>query len=546
MFLLLLYIFIYSISLVLCNINKECIALKNFFDNNKSNLCIQNNCSFCNNEDINKIELEDEHIKSIYIYYNFNQMNYDNFPLFPELLYIILSGDEQGNPSISVLSSRFFELPKIEYLDISYSGIQTIQNNIKQDTVLKRLRLSNNEIKEFPELLIPLNLKDIYLDNNQITSLSPNFLNMPSIEILDFSNNQITNELYIPITLQKMTASNNNLSSIPIIDNTKYKLTDLDISYNFFNDQIFNNITAFDNLYLFSISGNKQITAIPSSIKKLKSLKMLYMSDMNIKEISNEIFKLSLDRLEINNNPNLQMKIINFNTRINECYFENTTILCYQPGTCKNIDENNIYNECTKEEIEEIKNSLEKDNEEISEKLNDDVKVVGGPINNNNNNENSKIIYIGIIIIIFLLLITIIAICYFKQYNNNNKEDKRINNIINERIKQHERILYERFNQERNNNTQNDNNYYSDNLEINTNQNFLNYSPNNSETYKRKSNNDRKFIINSPSIPYGYPILSPQNSFEELPSYAEFNENVIPTVDIKESDYLIHNMENNH
>ncbi|ORX71044.1 hypothetical protein BCR32DRAFT_285889 [Anaeromyces robustus] len=48
---------------------------------------------------------------------------------------------------------------------------------------------------------------------------------------------------------------------------------------------------------------------------------------------------------------------------------------------------------------------------------------------------------------------------------------------------------------------------------------------NNSEIYKRKSNNDHKFIINSPPIPHAVLIFSPQSSYEELPLYMNSNEN---------------------
>ena len=124
---------------------------------------------------------------------------------------------------------------------------------------------------------------------------------------------------------------------------------------------------------------------------------------------------------DLQNNPNLNIKIIKFEDSVIEnCFFHNITISCYEPHTCKTIhlrDENlndkilndfdieKKYRKCTKEEIYEISNMEEKTKDPSS-------ILIGG-------------IIIGCIIVICnIILVTLII---FKKRKSKQSDESSIN-----------------------------------------------------------------------------------------------------------------------
>ncbi|ORX85479.1 hypothetical protein BCR32DRAFT_265650 [Anaeromyces robustus] len=286
---------------------------------------------------------------------------------------------------------------------------------------------NNNNNNNVKNLLNIQNNCDI--DNENFKFLVEN----GHLTTIDLTDNQLKGELYILQSLINIRARNNSLTSLSVIDKINY------------------------NLEEFFLSGNKKITSIPSTIKNLKHLNTLVINDTNIKEISNEIFRLPLQVLAIDNNPNLQMKIINFNTMVSKCYFKNTNILCYQPGTCRYIDENpSKYRECTQKEIDEINNSIKKESiyNNIKKRNNkSDSKLDDNNNNDNKDNDNNSSLYMKLLMsigILILILISGIIIYYYIRYRIYRHKKNIINDIINERFKLRKGNIYEGVNQNEN------------------------------------------------------------------------------------------------
>ncbi|KAL7717321.1 Leucine-rich repeat containing protein [Entamoeba marina] len=92
---------------------------------------------------------------------------------------------------ISSIGSGIFEaelFPKLQFLDLSYNEIKTIEN--VEERPLDTLILSNNKIREC-YLYYSTNIKNIFVDDNLIESLN-GFQAMGGLECLSARNNHIT------------------------------------------------------------------------------------------------------------------------------------------------------------------------------------------------------------------------------------------------------------------------------------------------------------------------------------------------------------------
>jgi Leucine-rich repeat (LRR) protein len=135
----------------------------------------------------------------------------------------------------------------------------------------------------------------------------------------------------------------------------------MELQGNNFNGDIFNSLTQFKELNFLDLSYNKKIKCIPQSIEKLDKLNRLFLKETNLKELPYGIFKLSnLKGFYLESSSSI-FKIIKFGNKSIECSFFETPILCYQPDSCNNID-NNLYRNCTMEEISEVKSKLSIEN----------------------------------------------------------------------------------------------------------------------------------------------------------------------------------------
>lgn len=118
-------------------------------------------------------------------------------------------------------------------LDVSGNLLSEEVTELKKLTFLKKLSISNNQIKEMWEL--PSTLEFLNISQNFIEHLNPEILaKLTSLKILDISNNSIVSLEGIQSLsrLKRLLAFTNNISSLePLRDLTM--LVEIDLASNF-------------------------------------------------------------------------------------------------------------------------------------------------------------------------------------------------------------------------------------------------------------------------------------------------------------------------
>ncbi|XP_051172970.1 toll-like receptor 3 [Leptopilina boulardi] len=160
-----------------------------------------------------------------------------DFENHPELKYLSLANCE----IISLSHNSFLSNLKLVYLDLSGNQIQQLsERTFLKTPVLESLNLNDNQLWKIPNLHSLINLKKLYVKNNQITNLdqdsfsslenlqilslstnninsidSNTFDNLLSLIVLDLSGNQISNlEYRSTFNLQYLILTNNIISSM--------------------------------------------------------------------------------------------------------------------------------------------------------------------------------------------------------------------------------------------------------------------------------------------------------------------------------------------
>ena len=79
--------------------------------------------------------------------------------------------------------------------------------------------MRNNQLTSIPALTHCVNLKELHLGSNRITSLSPEQLDtILNVRMLDLRENKITkipDEIHVLQLLERLDVSNNDLSALP-------------------------------------------------------------------------------------------------------------------------------------------------------------------------------------------------------------------------------------------------------------------------------------------------------------------------------------------
>lgn len=170
------------------------------------------------------------------------------------------------------------------YLDLSHLGLTKIPNFSEIATAAQKediiyLNLSNNQITEISDDLLALpNLKEIKIDNNQITKLE-NIHDIPLLNTIDAYKNLITDV---------------DLKNLPA-------LTNLDLSYNKLESKNIAQITPLTSLESLQVQHNN-IESI-EGIDALNNLKTLKIESNQISDVSILKNMPNLTSVTLGNNP---------------------------------------------------------------------------------------------------------------------------------------------------------------------------------------------------------------------------------------------------
>lgn len=167
---------------------------------------------------------------------------------------------------LSTLPTEIGKLTNLVIFDVSVNRLTKIPKGISQLTELAKLDIANNELATIPQEIGELiNLIELNLFNNRISNLPSNVFRLRSLTTLNLSSNRLS-ELSSDIC--KLT----RLISLDLSDNSLTALPDEVCDLDKLETLIIGN---------YYIRGNK-ITNLPQEIYKLKVLKYLYLSNLQL------------------------------------------------------------------------------------------------------------------------------------------------------------------------------------------------------------------------------------------------------------------------
>jgi len=170
---------------------------------------------------------------------------------------------------------------------------------------LENVSLSSNKLIVLPPLFTWSKLKTLNISNNYLIKLPSDIFQIPTLEVLRVSNNQIDDngipKLITSTRLKQLDLRKNHLSTIPegIINLTELQVLTL-------QDNQITDLTAdiqkLTSLTELNLNGN-QIQSLPHQLLHLTSLKKLYLDNNQIQSISSAIHRMqSLIELRLTNN----------------------------------------------------------------------------------------------------------------------------------------------------------------------------------------------------------------------------------------------------
>ena len=174
---------------------------------------------------------------------------------------------------------------KAKVLDLSFNRLVQVQDTFfLQFLNLQRLNLSNNAITLLPATIGScVQLRQIFLDSNQLSSIPEQLCSLPHLEKLTLHNNALTQ---LPAALGKL----KQLKSLTVNSNSLKSLPEF--------------LSACSTLHELNAADN-QLTAIPPSFSALKKLRVLQLDNNKISKLPEALLTgcSSLQSLSLHGNP---------------------------------------------------------------------------------------------------------------------------------------------------------------------------------------------------------------------------------------------------
>jgi len=270
------------------------------------------------------------------------------------------------NQHLISIPEEVYSLINLTNLYLKDNNINTLPDSFANLVNLRHLNLYGNKFSEFPEIIIKLPILQVLdIKSNFIKEIPPSIGNLKTLTYLGIGSNLLTTLPKEIGNLIKVTTLNAAICNIKTLPNE------------------IGNMKSLKNLWV----GVNKLESLPSTIGNLKSLNDLSILDNNnLKNIPPEIFKLpNLKKLDLTGCNSLNINIINFVSPLDECYFANTNISCYQPGSCKkiniNIDNKKDYIDedkflsksrtCSAEEINSVMQNINTDSDSNFDSVSD-------------------------------------------------------------------------------------------------------------------------------------------------------------------------------
>jgi internalin A len=199
-----------------------------------------------------------------------------------------------NNNQLRTLPESISRLRKLTTLNLSGIGLSTLPEPITQLSNLTTLNLSGNQLSNLPNSVTKLqNLTALNLNFNRLTTFPESVTRLQNLTTLELRGNKLSSFPEVITRLQNLTRldlSDNKLSSFPEVITRLQNLTRLDLSNNGLST-LPEAITRLQALGTLLLSGNQLIT-FPESSERLQKLTILDLSNNGLTSLPESIIQL--------------------------------------------------------------------------------------------------------------------------------------------------------------------------------------------------------------------------------------------------------------
>lgn len=245
--------------------------------------------------------------KNLQILNFYNVSGFDSIPEnFKNLKFLKELSIKSRNDYIAeslTFSPDFFNLIKLEVLELNNFGIPALSVSFENFTSLKRLTIKKCNLASVDFDLSKLkHLERLDLSRNKLV-IMPKIENLPKVSYINLSKNMIDNipEIINTSSLTSLNLSGNKISSflesIALIES----LTTIDLSQNSLSE-FPTNVTKLNNLQLLLLADNK-ISTLPKEIVTMDKLTNINLNNCGYSTIQPALFQIpKLASIQLKNN----------------------------------------------------------------------------------------------------------------------------------------------------------------------------------------------------------------------------------------------------
>ncbi|MDR2790889.1 MAG: leucine-rich repeat domain-containing protein [Campylobacteraceae bacterium] len=221
-----------------------------------------------------------------------------------------------GSNKLTFIPNDIGSLENLEFLDLNNNEIKMLPSDMFKAKKIKMLSLWKNALTELSHYIGELeNLEELNIANNLIEKLPKSIRYLKNLVKMDIRNNKLyllPKEIGELASLKELDAGNdlnlpniNQIMHLPPEFGALQNLQSLNLCSNSLLD-LPNEIGLLTNLTKLNLANNK-IDMLPYYIENLINLRDLDISANRLKKLPPEIMKLTLTRLDISDNPELEL-----------------------------------------------------------------------------------------------------------------------------------------------------------------------------------------------------------------------------------------------
>lgn len=234
--------------------------------------------------------------------------------------------DVSWNQIASVSSGAFQMLQDLEFLDLSFNGLEKLPESISYLSLLKVLRLSGNKLEQLPISISDMALVELYLDDNKLVDLPKELKGIRSLRVLDLTGNKIIHvgrtlgtlksmehlsldknhikslpsDIGKLILLRTLRVAHNELETIPLELGLCMCLEELDVAYNKLK-YLPSQIADCRRLRIVRAARNK-IKILPDEFGFLSNIEELYIANNELLELPRPVQWTKIRIVDVQNN----------------------------------------------------------------------------------------------------------------------------------------------------------------------------------------------------------------------------------------------------